>query len=233
MTAADFLLLVKEPSEGAVKRRLAASIGERYCAGLYRAFVEDLLSAFDSASILPTICYHPAWAGPALLAWLGPRYRYLAQRGADHPDSLRCAFEDMFAKGSEKVIILASDNPDLPARNLSLASEALELEDAVLGPASDGGYYLVGFRRGAFVPGAFRQLDWSTDQVFRQTTERVRLAGRSLALLPVWHDVDTVDDLRELARRGTSPDFARSRTMAYIHLNLDFIVAGHGEPEHA
>jgi rSAM/selenodomain-associated transferase 1 len=231
MTPADFLLLVKDPSEGRVKRRLAEGIGGTHSAGLYRAFVLDLLSTFFSASIRPTICYHPASARQAIMAWLGPRYTYLAQRGSDHPDSLRRAFEDMFAAGAEKVVILASDNPDLPAGLLALASEALHCADAVLGPASDGGYYLVGFRRDALVLGAFRQLDWSTDHVFRQTSERIRDAGRSLSVLPVWHDIDNIGDLRELARRGANSDFARSRTMGYLLQNPGILHPGRGDAE--
>jgi len=216
MKPADFLLLVKDPAKGKVKRRLGDGVGELHAARLYRTFVEDLLGTFGEASVIPTICYYPAEAGDDILGWLGPRYRYLAQRGEDHPNRLRFAFEDMFAQGSDGVVILASDNPDLPAELLSLASEALGHGDAVLGPTQDGGYYLVGFRRDALVPEAFRDIDWSTERVFRQTADRIEKRGKSLKVLPLWYDVDTAADLRAMFRRSRSSGFRRSRTMEYL-----------------
>jgi hypothetical protein len=223
MKPVEFVLLVKNPAKGQAKRRLASGVGDDHSAALYRAFVLDLLATLGEASILPTISYYPADAAGAVEGWLGPRYRYLAQRGRDHPDSLKCAFEDMFAEGFERVAILASDNPDLPAGYLVQASEALGRGDAVLGPTSDGGYYLIGFRRDALVPEAFHDIEWSTERVFLQTANRIRNAGRSLAVLPAWHDVDTVEDLRALAARARGASFCCSRTMAILQGHPDLL----------
>ncbi len=233
MKPADFVLLVKNPVAGQVKRRLAAGIGEAHSAGLYRDFVLDLLATFDEASVLPTICYYPAEAGYAILDWLGPRYRYIAQRGRDHPDRLKCAFEDMFSKGAGRVVVMASDNPDLPAEFMVLASEALEHSDAILGPTSDGGYYLVGFRKETFVPDAFSGIDWSTERVGSQTAGKIREAGRSLAVLPAWHDVDTVQDLRTLAARAGGSSFRFSRTMDFLGRHPGLLAEGNDRDKEA
>lgn len=233
MKPADFLLLVKDPAKGQVKRRLGNGIGELHATRLYRAFVEDLLGTFEGSSLRPTICYYPAEAADDIIGWFGPRYGYLAQRGDDHPERLKCAFEDMFARGSDSVIILASDNPDLPAELLSLASEALVQGDAVLGPTQDGGYYLVGFRRDALVPEAFRDIDWSTERVFGQTADRIEKRGQSLIVLPLWYDVDTAADLRALFVRGRSSDFRGSRTMEYLRRHPELTAPRSGGEEDA
>jgi len=216
MKPADFVLLVKRPSAGRVKRRLAEGIGACHAAALYRTFVADILATFDGARVVPTVCYHPPGAAAFFRLWLGKGRRYLAQRGRDHPDRLRRAFEDLFARGSERVVIVASDNPDLPGGILRKAREALGKNEAVIGPTLDGGYYLIGFRAEAFVPGAFFGIDWSTPRVFGQTIAKIRDAGRKVAVLPYWNDIDTVEDLRALASRGGAPAFRRSRTMEYL-----------------
>jgi hypothetical protein len=216
MKATDFVLLVKWPAAGRVKRRLAAGIGAGHAAALYQTFVADLLSTFARARVAPTICYHPPGAKNDISRWLGAHHPYLAQRGRDHPGRLRSAFGDLFARGSERVIIVASDNPDLPGKMLVGASKALEKNAAVIGPTADGGYFLIGFRREAFVARAFSRIDWSTNRVFGQTLARIQDAGRSVAVLPQWSDVDTLEDLRALASRGNAPASRRSRTMGYL-----------------
>jgi uncharacterized protein len=213
MSRSDFVLLVKYPEPGAVKRRLASGTGPLHAAALYRAFVLDMLSAFDKASVTPVICHHPAGAANAVREWLGPRYRLLAQRGEDHPSRLRNAFEDMFAEGSDRVVIFASDLPDLPARILRQAGRALKKSGAVIGPCPDGGYYAIGFRRESFLPEAFRDIAWSTSETFHQTVGAMVLAGTGHAILPQWGDIDTPEDLVALHERNRRTSFRHSRTM--------------------
>ena len=216
MKQTEILLLVRSPVEGKVKRRLATGMGEFHAAALYRRFVLDILSTFESARIVPVICYHPPGSVRTIRRWLGPGFELLAQRGRDHPDRLRCAFEDMFARGADRAIIVASDNPDLPARLITRAIGSFDKCDSVLGPAGDGGYYLVGFRADTFVPEAFRDIDWSTERVFMQTAGKIKKAGRSIHVLPVWYDIDTAGDLSALVRRNRSTPFHRSLTMEYL-----------------
>ena len=192
-----------------------------------------MLSTFERAHVAPLICHHPYGAAASIRKWLGPRHRLLGQRGRTHPDRLRRAFEDVFAGGPERAVMVASDVPDLPAGMLCAAAAALDRSDAVLGPCSDGGYYLIGFRRDGFVPGAFRGVDWSTGRVFSQTAERIREAGRSVLSLPVWYDVDTASDLCALARRGASSVFRGSRTMEYLRLHPALTKGSLGGPTDA
>ena len=212
----DFVLLVRLPVRGMVKRRLAAGIGNAPANELYRRFVGDMLSTFEKASIRPVICHHPPGAAGAVRRWLGPRYRLLAQRGRDHPGRLRRAFEDLFANGADNVLIFASDVPDLPARTIRAAARALDRCEAVLGQSGDGGYYAIGFRRASFVPGAFTGIAWSTERAFVQTAEKIRMAGRSLHILPRRYDIDTAGDLGAFVRRNRKTGSSRSHTMAYL-----------------
>jgi hypothetical protein len=122
----------------------------------------------------------------------------------------------MFAMGADRAIIVASDSPDLPAKFLNRAIGALHQRDSVLGPAADGGYYLVGFRADTFVPEAFRDIDWSTERVFMQTAKKIKKAGRTIHVLPTWYDIDTAGDLAMLVRRNRSTAFRRSLTMEYL-----------------
>ncbi len=220
MSPTEHVLLVKSPARGAVKRRLAAGTGPVHATALYRAFVLDMLSAFEDASVTPVICHHPPGAAGAIRRWLGPRYRLRAQRGRDHPGRLMHAFEDLFRSGADRVLVFASDLPDLPARIIKQAARALDKSEAVLGPGADGGYYVIGFQRESFLPEAFVGLAWSTGRTFRQTVGKLRLAGRSLAFLPRWQDIDTPEDLAGLFRRNRRTAFRHSRTMEYCRARL-------------
>ena len=99
------------------------------------------------------------------------------------------------------VVMIGSDGPDLPAAFLTRAFDLLrDRIDVVLGPANDGGYYLIGMR--SMQPALFERIDWSTDAVAQQTRERAGEAALNLAELPQWHDLDTVADLRALVDPG-------------------------------
>ena len=122
----------------------------------------------------------------------------------------------MEARNVPRPSFQGSDIPDLPESILSEAFRSLDDHDAVLGPARDGGYYLIGFRRDTFVPDVFRGIEWSTDRVFAETRRKLEQATRSVYLLPEWSDVDTPEDLRDLKERNEGTAFAKSRTMKYL-----------------
>jgi rSAM/selenodomain-associated transferase 1 len=138
------------------------------------------------------------------------------QAGADLGERMKNAFQHCFADGFDDVIIIGSDIPDLPPEIFAEAFAALENRGAVIGPAADGGYYLIGFRKETFAPEAFEGIVWSTQAVFAETVARLERVGVGVHLLPSWRDVDTVDDLRDLVRRHRDTPFAGSRTMACL-----------------
>ena len=126
-----------------------------------------------------------------------PSARCFAQPDADFGARLAHAFKTALADGAQHPVLIGTDSPTLPSHLLSVAHGALATHDVVLGPADDGGYYLLGMN--ATHPALFEGIAWSTDRALTQTLERARSAGLSVFLLPAWYDIDTGRDLERLA----------------------------------
>ena len=124
------------------------------------------------------------------------------------------AFAHLFSSGFERGLLIGSDIPDLPHELIEEAFSALDEKDAVIGPASDGGYFLIGFRHSTFLRDIFRGIAWSTGSVYRETMEIFEKAGYRVHVLHEWSDVDTIDDLRSLYRRNRNTSFRDSLTMS-------------------
>ncbi len=210
------LFFVKAPGRGKSKSRLAAKLGDDIAAELYRSFVLDMLQTIDRTGISSMVCYHPAEAGDEVKGWLGMERSYLAQRGGDVGERMEHAFREAFSRGWTRTVLIGSDIPDLPESLLGEALARLDGHDAVIGPAEDGGYYLIGFRNDTFLPEVFRGILWSTDAVFSMTSAVLAGAGRTLHQLPRWRDVDTVHDLEDLLARNVRTGFRSSRTMSCL-----------------
>ena len=210
------LLFLKSPVAGHVKTRLASEIGEEAAAGLYKCFVEDLISTVEQSGTAFRLCFHPREAKSHFQEWLGDRYNYCPQSGSGLGERLKSAFIEAFEQGFSKVVAIGSDSPDLPGDFLRQAFEELDSHDAVIGPSSDGGYYLIGFSENSFVKEAFDSIAWSTSAVCDQTRMRLRMYELNVHLLPQWHDVDTRADLDGLAARNKNTSFGLSRTSTFM-----------------
>ena len=210
------ILFVKVPAGSQVKTRLAAALGENAALELYRRFVQDILDTLAQTGIPVMICYYPPDSPNAVAAWLGPGQQYLPQEGRDVGERMENAFRNAFTRGFSRVVLIGSDIPDVPVPLIKEALAALRMHDAVIGPARDGGYYLIGFRGDTFFPGAFSGIAWSTDTVFRSTMQAFGKAGQRVHDLPPWQDVDTIEDLKDLAERSRRSAFSSSRTMSFL-----------------
>ncbi len=210
------LFFVKSPLHEPVKSRIAASLGRDRTEKIYRACVEDMLDAIDASGHPCISVFHPAEAAGHLARWLGPHRRYQPQTGADLGERMAHAFSRAFASGSEGAILIGSDIPDLSAGILESAAQALDDADTVIGPAADGGYYLIGFRRGSFRSGLFRNIPWSTPRVLAATRERLHSANLTVRELRQFRDVDTIEDLLDLARRNAGSTGSCRRTLALL-----------------
>jgi 5-methylthioribose kinase len=200
------ILMLKAPVAGAVKTRLAATLGAAEAVVIYRGLVERQVRALP-AGWPATVHYDPPGAGAWMRRWLGPLragrtgLRFSSQCAGDLGQRLTLAFAREFARGAEAVVAVGGDCPGLDAAGLRAAAVALRTADAVLGPAADGGYYLLGLRRPA--PSLFVGVDWSTPKVLVQTCARLRAAGLTWAELTVREDIDDAAGwARWLARRG-------------------------------
>jgi rSAM/selenodomain-associated transferase 1 len=209
----SILFFVKHPAAGNVKSRIAAAIGDDNALALYRDFILDMLDTIERTSIPCIVCVSPPDAVTAMSAWLGSRRTYLPQIGSDLGERMELAFRAIFAQGIDVAFLIGSDLPDLPGAILREAQGSLGTNEAVIGPAQDGGYYLIGFRKDAFLPDAFRDMTWSRPDVFERTMQVLRQKGLRTHTLPSWQDLDTLEDLRELERRSRGTGFSASRTM--------------------
>jgi rSAM/selenodomain-associated transferase 1 len=200
------LIFVRAPEGGRVKTRLAAEIGADAALRVYRRLAEHAVAEARavSADVALRIHFTPADAGGGVRSWLGGGAEYVAQNDADLGGRMRAAFEAAFEAGYRRVIIIGSDLPGLTAELLRDAFHRLDHHAVVLGPARDGGYYLLGLRQ--MVPSIFSDIPWSTGEVFAATTARLATLGITPALLPVLADVDVAADLpagwRAWAREG-------------------------------
>jgi rSAM/selenodomain-associated transferase 1 len=210
------LLFVKSPIKGHVKTRLAAETSGDFVVELYKCFVEDIISLAEDLDVHLELCFYPANRKTTFLKWLGEKYCYTPQVGDNLGKRLRNAFDKAFEEGFSNVVAIGSDSPDLPIRYLMKSYEVLGAHDAVIGPANDGGYYLIGFSKEGFIHEAFDNISWSTDCVFEQTVSILKQHGRKIHLLPLWYDVDTIEDLKSLLLRTKYTAFEKSKTYLYL-----------------
>ncbi len=118
---------------------------------------------------------------------------------------MRNGFIDGFAMGYRRVVLIGSDIPDLPLKFIAEAFSALEEKDAVIGPAYDGGYYLIGFKKPTFVPEVFERVAWGTQTVFEATMKVLKGLSQRVQILKPLRDIDTVDDLKNLNESSHFP----------------------------
>jgi rSAM/selenodomain-associated transferase 1 len=211
------MVFVRDPEPGKVKTRLARAYGDRFAAELYGCFVDDLLEALERGSYRLEIVFTPADREPEIRQRFSGPFSYTPQEGEGLGERMENAFRACFAKGFGTAILIGSDFPDLTAEVIEQAFRALENgHDAVLGPAFDGGYYLIGFRSTALDPGVFSEMPWGENNVFDKTLERLQARGYRIHLAPAWHDIDTAEDLAALRARHADGPFAHSRTMTFL-----------------
>jgi rSAM/selenodomain-associated transferase 1 len=146
------ILFVKLPEKGRVKSRLARQVGEDMALRIYENMVLDVIDVLKGGRFPFRICYTPPDAHDQITEWLGQDYYYLPQTGDDLGDRMDGAFASVFSTDVEKALLIGSDIPELTPEVIEEAFAALEKNDAVIGPADDGGYYLVGFRKNTFLP---------------------------------------------------------------------------------
>ncbi len=196
------LIFAKAPVPGRVKTRLAAAVGPEIAARFYKVLGSMVVKQVGGGAHETVVCFDPPDAEAEVRAWLGPELKYRAQSEGDLGDRMDDAVRQALVGGGSAVVI-GTDAPDVDASTVSGAFAALGDHDLVLGPAEDGGYYLIGLNR----PNStlFQGIPWSTDRVFEVTVELATRAGLRIHLLPTLRDVDRLADVPESLRYVLEP----------------------------
>jgi rSAM/selenodomain-associated transferase 1 len=201
-------MMIKAPRAGASKTRLVPPLTHEEAAQLSVSFMRDTAANIAAAcaetsegarrTVDAVAAYTPLGAEAAFEGLLPREFALLAQRGDSFGERLFHAADDLSRLGYESCCLIDSDSPTLPRALLKAAIEELSRpgERMVLGPADDGGYYLIGVKRAE--RHLFEEIAWSTSEVAAQTIARAREIKLDVALLPAWYDVDDAETLRRL-----------------------------------
>jgi rSAM/selenodomain-associated transferase 1 len=189
-------LFAKSPRPGEVKTRLAAATSPGRAAAVADAFLSDLIDRLAAVAARRVLVFSPPDAHDDFAARAAGRFALRPQADGDLGRRLAAFLGEELAGGAESVVVLGSDSPTVPLAYVAQAFDELRRADVVLGPAADGGYYLVGCARG--LPPIFEGIPWGGAEVLSATVARLEGSRRRLAVLPPWYDVDTLDDWRML-----------------------------------
>lgn len=185
------LILVKNPIAGKTKTRLAESVGHEKALKMYHQLMEytrdQALNLTDTKRML---FYSESVIEPD--AWSPKDFEKRVQQGPGLGERMANAFKSAFAAGAKRAVIIGSDCPGVTAGLLKKALNSLKENDLVIGPALDGGYYLIGMTK--LHESLFQNMEWSTDQVARQTLKRASDLDLKVAELVPLSDVDYLED---------------------------------------
>ena len=210
-TREALVVMARVPSDRRGKSRLIRDLGGDHVE-LRRSLLLDTLDAARGVAGADLfVAFEPADSIAEMRRLVGDGVRLFPQQGGILGDRMRNAFERLFAAGYTAVVMIGSDLPSLPTSHIAQAFQCVRDRDAlVIGPATDGGYYLIGLHR--LWPALFTSIAWSTADVLATTTRIAETCGLTVSFVSPWHDVDTVDDLRRVLR---DPHGA-TRTRAWV-----------------
>ena len=218
MSDNHLIIFIKYPEPGKVKTRLSKGIGKENAAMLYKLFVETLLKRISynrhcsehknsvNSHYETTIFFSPEDKNNEIKDWLGQKChdKFSPQHGNDLGERISNAFRQISNSGAKKAIIIGSDTPALDKETILRAFDLLNHNDTVIGPTMDGGYFLLGL---SFITDTFKNdksweiftnINWSTENVFRQTIKSIKRCGLTHKLLSEYYDIDTLPDLSRL-----------------------------------
>ncbi|MBH8555080.1 TIGR04282 family arsenosugar biosynthesis glycosyltransferase [Nostocaceae cyanobacterium CENA357] len=190
------IIFTRYPESGKTKTRLIPALGAVGAAHLQREMTEHTISQVKELQKATDISLEVRFSGGDLQLmqnWLGLDLVYHSQGEGDLGSRMARSLFDAFQSGKEQVIIIGIDCPEVNCQILTKAFEQLHTCNLVLGPAIDGGYYLIGLRR--LIPELFVNIDWGTSQVLQQTVDIAEELNLSLVYLPPLADVDFPEDL--------------------------------------
>lgn len=186
------MILTRNPELGKCKTRLAATVGDRAALEIYQFLLQHTVSFTKHLKVEKWVYYsEEIWEDDI---WDNAHYQKKLQIGKDLGERMQNAFKDGFRAGFEKIIVIGSDMYTLAQDDLEEAFSTLEAHDYVVGPAEDGGYYLLGMK--SLNQALFLQKEWGTDSVLADTLQDLK--AESVALLDEKNDVDYYEDIKDI-----------------------------------
>jgi hypothetical protein len=186
------LIFTRNPELGKCKTRLAASVGDKTALAIYIFLLEHTVSVTKDLKVSKKVYYSEAIREGDL--WDPQIYQKEVQQGIDLGERMANAFKAGFKAGYKRIAIIGSDLYDLGTEDLANAFKMLQTNDFVLGPAIDGGYYLLGMTH--FVPTIFKNKVWGTSTVLKDTL--AELKNKNVYLLETKNDVDVLEDIADV-----------------------------------
>lgn len=183
------ITFTRNPELGKVKTRLAKTIGDSSALSIYKNLLEHTKSVLLDLDCDKAVYYSVKIRENDI--WNPEVFQKHQQIGEDLGDRMQTAFENGFKKGYQNIVIVGSDLHDLKAKHINQAFEALDKNDVVIGPAKDGGYYLLGMKKTH--KSVFKNKTWGTETVFEDTI--TNLKNESVFLLEPLNDIDTYEDM--------------------------------------
>lgn len=192
MSDSLLLILTRNPELGKCKTRLATTVGDRAALEIYQFLLQHTVSFTKHLKVEKWVYYsEEIWEDDI---WDNERYQKKLQIGKDLGERMQNAFKNGFHAGFEKIIVIGSDMYNLAQDDLEEAFSTLETHDYVVGPAEDGGYYLLGMK--SLNQSLFQDKEWGTDTVLADTLQDLK--AENVALLDEKNDVDYYEDIKDI-----------------------------------
>lgn len=190
------IIFAKQPVPGKVKTRLAADLGNDFAVGFYKKCALHIFNEVSELHNFGIDCY--LFYGvdddeSEIKVWVDKNFVFKPQAEGDLGNKMKCAFQNVFMNGKNKVIIVGTDIPDITAEILLNAFEILNENDIVISPSHDGGYNFLGMNN--FYPELFENIKWSTSEVLQKTISKIEGLGLNLEIAESFLDIDDKTDL--------------------------------------
>ncbi|MGB3507733.1 MAG: TIGR04282 family arsenosugar biosynthesis glycosyltransferase [Microcoleaceae cyanobacterium] len=199
MNHRHLIIFTRYPEPGKTKTRLIPALGEEGSANLQRQMTEQTIAKVKQLVKFVSLSFEIRFAGgniQLMQNWLGSDLKHQQQGEGNLGDRMTIAFQSAFNKGNKYVVIIGIDCPKLTIDIIIQAFEKLTQTDLVIGPAIDGGYYLIGLSQ--FIPELFREINWGSAQVLEKTLTIAQLLNLVVGYLPILSDIDRPEDLNNL-----------------------------------
>ena len=207
----SLIIFVKYPEKGKVKTRLAKTVGETEAAEIYSIVAKYIIDKFSNSDFYNTsVYYSPPEKEKEVTDWLlNASVKFFPQRGNNLGEKISNAFENCFKKGAKNIVIVGTDCIEITSQDINQTFNTLGGNNSqiVIGPANDGGYYLLGLN--TFKKELFESIDWSTEKVLPQTIEKIKKNKLNYNLIHELSDIDEIEDIDLDSLRKINLDVAK------------------------